>query len=108
VVDQGEDELVAGPFEPFDADGDRHFGPEFERLVEGAASERLTRDPGRKPQVILDARRGAGLPAHRTLVDDKDRQTFGRAIDGCREPGWPSADDRDIIERGLRPVRRRP
>ena len=57
-------------------DRDQHLGAEFLRLVEGAAGERLPGDAGRKAEVVLDARAGAGLAAERARVEHHHRQAL--------------------------------
>jgi hypothetical protein len=52
---------------------DRHLRAELLGLGEGAGHQRHPGDAGRKPEIVLDARRRARLPSERAGVDDDDR-----------------------------------
>src|SRR5438105_12943874 len=62
--------------------GYQHFRAELLRLHEGATSQRLTRDAGRKTQIVLDTRTRTRLTAERPAVDDDHSQSFRRGVHG--------------------------
>src|ERR1700751_2451618 len=74
----------------------QHFRAEFLRLHERTTRERLTRDAGRKSEIVLDARTRAGLATERTALYDNDPQSFRRCVTRGGEPGSPRPDHRDI------------
>ncbi len=78
--------------------GDRDFGTEFLRLVEGARRQRNAGDAGRETEIVLDARRGAGLTSEGTTIDQDDTEAFGRGIHSGAQSGWARADDRHIVQ----------
>src|SRR5258706_3157769 len=80
--------------------GNRHFGSEFLRLRVSTAHQRAARDPGRKTEIILDPRRGAGLASERVAIQYQNRKSLGRGIDGRRQTGRSRADNRDVIKLG--------
>ena len=55
-------------------------------------------DAGRKAEVVLDPRAGAGLAAEGAAVEHHDRQALRGGIDRGGEPGRPGADDGDVVE----------
>ena len=77
-------------------DGDLHA--EFQRLIEGPAGERHAGDAGGEAEIILDARRRAGLSAKGAGIEHDHRQTLRPGVDRRREPGGPRADDRHVID----------
>jgi hypothetical protein len=48
---------------------DENFSAEALRLLQRARPELVARDARREPEIILDARRGAGLAARRFALD---------------------------------------
>ena len=78
--------------------GNCHFDAELLRLVVGARHQRHARDAGRKAEIVLDARRGAGLATEGPAIEHDRRQAFRCRIDRRRQPGRPGADDRDVVE----------
>ena len=76
----------------------RHLDAELLRLVVGARHQRHARNAGRKAEIVLDARRRAGLSAEGAAVEHDRRQPFRRRIDGGGQPGRSGADDGDVIE----------
>lgn len=77
---------------------DHDFRAELLCLVEGARGQGLAGNAGRKAQIVFDARAGAGLAAEGAGVEHGDGEAFGRGIHGRGEPGWPRADDRDVVD----------
>jgi hypothetical protein len=71
---------------------DQHLDAELLRLHEGAAGQRLPRDAGRKAQVVLDARAGAGLAAEGAAVQHDHAQAFGGGVHGGGQAGRAGAD----------------
>ena len=55
---------------------DRRLDPELLRLTVGARHQRHAADAGRKTEVILDARRGAGLPAKCAAIENERAQVL--------------------------------
>src|SRR4029077_2257286 len=72
--------------------------PELRRLVISARHQRHSTDAGRKAEVILDARRCAGLAAERTVVQRQNRKSLRCCVDGSGKACRSSSDDGDIIE----------
>ena len=64
----------------------------------GAAHQRHAGDAGRKAEVILDPRRGAGLAAEGAAVEHQHGQAFGGGIDRGGKARWTGADDNHVIE----------
>ncbi len=91
--------------QPRDLGRQAELGPEFLGLRERAPHQRLPRHAGRKAQVVLDARAGAGLSSERGLFQDQDREALGRTVDRRREPGRARADDRHVVRLGAEPGR---
>jgi RNA polymerase sigma-B factor len=56
------------------------------------------RDAGREPEVVLDARRGAGLAAHGDRVEEHRVQPLGRRVDGGTESGGSGADHDRVVD----------
>jgi len=90
----------------FERDGD--LDAELERLVEGAAGERHTRNPGGKAKIILDARRSTGLAAERLLVERDRRQAFGSRIHCGRKSRGPGTNHGNVVDLIRVEVRRDP
>ncbi len=80
------------------ADRDHDIGAELLRLAEGAARQRLPRDPRREAEIILDPRAGAGLAAVRTRIQYGDRKTFRGGIHRGRKTRGTAADDRRVVD----------
>src|SRR5260370_15208322 len=83
-----------------DEDGSR----EFLRLERGAGGELRARKPRREAEVVLDARRGAGLPADGDRFDHDRRQALRAAVNGCGKARGACADYQQIA--GLYAIRR--
>ena len=81
-----------------DSDGNHHVGAEFLRLNERSGGQRLAAYSGGKAEVVFDPRARPGLPAVSAGVENRDRQAFGTGVDSGREPSWPGADHRDVID----------
>jgi hypothetical protein len=101
VVDLDAQRLAAvgaAAVEPHRPERDGDLGAELLRLVEGAAGKRLAGDAGREAEIILDARRSAGLAAEGALVEHDHRQAFRGGVNGGGKTGGPGADHRDVID----------
>jgi hypothetical protein len=59
----------------------REVGAEFLRLYNGPLGEVAARDPGREPEVVLDARAGPCLAPDRGQLDDQGSQSLRGTID---------------------------
>ena len=79
----------------------RDPGAELHRLHLGPERQVAAGDPRREAEIVLDPRRGAGLPADRQIVDGDRRQTLRCAIDRGRQPGGTGADHDQIGRRLL-------
>ncbi len=81
----------------------RHFkrrkklGAEPLRLRQGAARQVAAADAGRKPQIVLDARTGARLPARRVPVEQQRPQPFRCAVHRRRQARRTGADDHKVV-----------
>ena len=74
------------------------LGAEPLRLRERAARQLAAADAGRKPEVVLDARTGARLPARRVPVEQQRPQPFRCAVHRRRESGRTGADDHEVVD----------
>jgi hypothetical protein len=63
--------------------GEEQLRAEAQRLLPGFHAEIIARQPGRESEVVLDARRGAGLTTAGNALDEQRAKPLGRAID-CR------------------------
>jgi len=72
--------------------------PAWSRLVVGARHQRHSGDASREPQIVLDARRGAGLSAECAAVQHEDREPFGSGIDRSSEACWPGAHHGHVVD----------
>ena len=86
--------------QPLDLGGQAELDPEFLGLRERAPHQRLPRYAGRKAQVVLDARAGAGLSSKRERFQHQDGEALGRTVDRGRKPGRARADDRHVVRLG--------
>ena len=68
------------------------------RLVVGARHQRHAADAGRKAEIILDARRRAGLAAERTAIEHQNGKSLRCRVDRGGEAGWSRADNDDVVE----------
>src|SRR5262249_40027370 len=66
--------------------------------VVSARHQRHAADAGRKAEVILDARRRAGLAAERTAIKHQNGKPLRGRVDRSRKAGRPRADNGDIIK----------
>ena len=96
----------AAAVEPRDLERDGNLGAELLRLVERPPRQRLAGNAGGEAEIVLDARRGAGLPADRALVEHDDRKSFRRAIDRGGKTGGTGAHHGDIVDRARIELRR--
>ena len=101
AVAQPDDEMAGLLQQAQHLAGRRHDGPELERLGHGQGGEVAAGDPGRKPQVVLDAGAGARLAAGQLRLHGQRGEPLGGAVDRGGQPGRPGADD-DEIEAALR------
>src|SRR5262249_3884924 len=77
----------------------KNFHAETASLCDGAASEIGAAKAGRKAEIIFDARAHAGLTARSFALDHDRGKSFGRSVNGSREPRGSAAYDEEIIER---------
>src|SRR5262249_19225979 len=77
----------------------KNFHAETASLCDGASSEIGAAKAGRKAEIIFDARAHAGLTAGSFALDHDRGKSFGRSVNGSREPRGSSAYDEEIIER---------
>src|SRR5688572_13859218 len=73
------------------------LGVEAQRLLPSLPTELVTGESGRESEIVLDARRRAGLPSARDALDEQCAQSFGGAIHRGREPRGSTADDDDVV-----------
>ena len=90
--------IDAAAVDGFHLGRDHDLGAEFLRLHERASGQRLAGNAGRKSEIVLDPRAGAGLAAIGAGIQDDHRQALGSRIDRGREPGGPAADDGDVVD----------
>ena len=83
---------------PVDFERHEKLGAKPLRLRHGAPRQLAAADAGRKPEVVLDPRTGARLPARRVPVEQQRPQPFRRAVHGRREPGRAGADDHQVVQ----------
>ena len=76
--------------------GDCGLNAELGCLAVGARHQSHATDPGRKTEIILDARGGAGLAAERAAIEHQHRKPLGRRIDRGGEARGSGADNGDI------------
>src|SRR5581483_4601208 len=72
------------------------------RLLERTARELVTGNPRGKAEVVLDARRGAGLTSGRLALDDKRAQPLRCAVHRGRKSGRARADHDRVVLRTAR------
>ena len=67
------------------------------RLRHGAACQFAAADAGRKPEIVLDPRTGARLPARGVPVEQQRPQPFRCAVHRRRKAGRTGADDHQVV-----------
>jgi hypothetical protein len=67
----------------------RSLASELVRLVIGACHQRHAADAGRNAEIILDARRRAGLTAGRTAIQHQNGEPLGSRVDRSRKARHP-------------------
>src|SRR5262245_58324765 len=60
------------------------------------ARQLRARDPRRKPEIVLDPPRRAGLTSEGCALDDEGVEPFGRSVDGRAEARGAAADDKEV------------
>ena len=75
---------------------DHDSGPKFLGLGVGESGQLPARDPGRKPEIVLDLRARTRLASWGTRLDDQRIESLGRGVDGRGKARRPGADDDDI------------
>ena len=95
------------PRRPVLADGEHlaggeHLRAQAQRLGRRAPREVGAADAGREPEVVLDPRALARLPARRVALHQERPQALGRSVDRRRQPGRPAAEDDEVVEGELR------
>ena len=83
--------------------GNAATGPEPLRLQRGALGEIGAGDPRGEPEVVLDSRRSARLPAEGDGIDQDRAEALGRGVNRGAESGGSRPDDH-----GVRQPRRGP
>jgi hypothetical protein len=79
------------------APGDQDLRPEPPRLLERAARQLLSGDARWEAEVVLDPRRGAGLPAGRLALDHDRAQSLRGAVHRSRQSCRARADDHRVV-----------
>jgi len=69
---------------------------ELARLRDGSSGQLGAGDPAGEAEIVLDPPRRPGLAAERGALDHERVQTLRRAVDGCAEAGWATADDGEV------------
>jgi hypothetical protein len=77
---------------------DRHLDAEFLRLVVGPGHQSHAGDAGRKTEVVLDARRSAGLAAEGAAIKRQNGEALGCGIDRGRQASGSGSNDRDVVD----------
>ena len=83
--------------DPLERPGDEDLGAEALRLLQRPPRQLVAGDAGREPEVVLDPRRRARLPARRLALDHDRAQSLGGAVHRRREAGRPSSDDHRVV-----------
>ena len=91
-----------------DAGGERH-GPfaqadayaELLRLQRRSRGQLVTREAGRKAEIVFDPSRGTRLPPERRVLGERRAQAFRRAVHGCRESRGTGADHEQVALGGV-------
>ena len=94
-------DLAGRGVDPLDRPRHQDLRAEPARLRQRAAGELVARHAGREPEVVLDPRRGARLPAGRLALDDDRPQALRGAVDGRGQAGRAGADDHRVVLRVL-------
>ena len=68
------------------------------RLRHGAPRQLAAADAGWKPEIVLDPRAAARLPAGRVPIEQQRPQPFRRAVDRRREARRTGADNHEVVE----------
>src|SRR5262249_3028856 len=74
------------------------LGAELQRLIEAARRELHAVDAGRKSEIVLDPRRGAGLATKGPLVEHEHRKSLRRAVNRSGKTGRSGSDHRHVID----------
>ena len=88
--------------EPDDIASGEDLGAELVSLPPRPVGELCARDPVGEPEVVLDPRALARLPAGGLALDQHGAQTLGRRVHRRAEARRPAADDHDVVEVGGR------
>ncbi len=91
--------------EPRRDPGHEKVGPELPSLGVRCRGELVPRDAGGEPEIVLDLRARARLPAGRRGFHHEYVEPLGSAVDRGREAGRPGAHDDEVP--GFRDVHRR-
>ena len=83
-----------------------HLGAEAGHLRDRAMGEVRAGQSLREAEVVLDRRALPGLAAGRLALDDDRAQALRRRVHGGSQTRRAGADDADVVQRLLRPVRR--
>ena len=93
-----ENHLARRRVHALDASRDEDFSAQPARLLQRAAGQFVAGYAVRKAQVVLDARRGAGLPAGCFALDDQRAQALAGTVHRGSQPGGPAADDQRVVD----------
>ena len=88
---------LVGRHDCLDAARDDDLGAEPHCLLARPCSEIVARDAARKAEVVLDARRRAGLAARRLALDQQRAQALRGAVHRRGEARRATADDHEVV-----------
>ena len=80
-----------------DAARDDDLGAQPLRLLGRPRCQVVARDAAREAEVVLDARRRAGLAAGRLALDEQRAQPFGCSVHGRRKARRAAAHDHEVV-----------
>src|SRR5262245_62557036 len=89
--------VIAAAVQPRHLDWNGNLHTKFQGLVESASGEPHSRDPGGKPEVVLNPRRSSCLTAKGTLIQHDHRQTLRSGINGCGQARGSGTHNRNIV-----------
>src|SRR6266550_4279964 len=83
--------------EPLCSLRDHQVRAEFQRLRVRARRQLLTRDPGGKPEVVLDPRARSGLSSRSTSFQHQHVEAFRCRVHSCGETRRSGSDDHRVV-----------
>ena len=69
------------------------------RLSHSPPGQLAAADAGRKPEIVLDPRTAARLPARRMAIEQQGPQPFRGAVHSGRQPRRAGADNHQVVQR---------